>query len=59
MGWIKLVIVGAVGVYSYRSVSRVNTLVRQVRVPTYSLLAKYKSQEQCHGREFKPSLNQL
>jgi len=44
MGLIKLVVVGAVGVYSYRSVTRVNQLVRQVGVPSKSLLGKYNSQ---------------
>ena len=48
MGLIKLVVVGAVGVYSYRSVTRVNQLVRQVGVPSKSLLGKYNSQES-HG----------
>eukprot|EP00092_Neocalanus_flemingeri_P060933 GFUD01073156.1.p1 GENE.GFUD01073156.1~~GFUD01073156.1.p1 ORF type:complete len:244 (+),score=35.31 GFUD01073156.1:73-804(+) len=41
MGWIKLVVASAVGIYSYRSVSRVNQLVRQVAVPSQSLL-EYK-----------------
>ena len=55
MGWIKLIVVSAVGVYSYRSVSRVNQLVRQVGVPSHSLLGKYNSQGG-HGLK-KKSLN--
>jgi len=44
MGLIKLIVVSAVGVYGYRSVTRVNQLVRQVGVPSKSLLGKYNSQ---------------
>jgi len=53
MGWIKLVVVSAVGVYSYRSVSRVNQLVRQVSVPSHSLLGKYNSQTSNKFKEYK------
>jgi len=53
MGWIKLVVVSAVGVYSYRSVSRVNQLVRQVAVPSQSLLGKYNSQTTSKFKEYK------
>jgi hypothetical protein len=60
MGWIKLIVVSAVGVYSYRSVSRVNQLVRQVGVPSHSLLGKYNSQGG-HGlkKAFKEKKNLL
>ena len=41
MGWVKLVLGVGVAAYSYRSVTHVNSLVRQVTVPKYSLLAKH------------------
>jgi len=41
MGWFKIAVVSAVGVYSARSVYRVNQLVKQVSVPNHSLLDKY------------------
>ena len=44
MGWIKLAVVSAVGVYSVRSVYRVNQLVKQINVPRHTLLDKYNSQ---------------
>jgi len=53
MGFIKLVVVSAVGVYSYRSVTRVNQLVRQVGVPSKSLLGKYNSQTTNRFKEYK------
>jgi len=53
MGLIKLVVVSAVGVYSYRSVTRVNQLVRQVGVPSKSLLGKYNSQTTNRFKEYK------
>jgi len=53
MGLIKLVVVSAVGVYSYRSVTRVNQLVRQVGVPSKSLLGKYNSQTTNKFKEYK------
>jgi len=53
MGWIKLIVVSAVGVYSYRSVSRVNQLVRQVGVPSKTLLGKYNSQTTNRYKEYK------
>ena len=43
MVWIKIAAVSAIGVYGYRSVSRVNQLVNQVKVPRHSLLDKYNS----------------
>jgi len=53
MGWIKLVVVTAAGVYGYRSLSRVNQLVRQVAVPSQSLLGKYNSQTTSKYKEYK------
>ena len=41
MGWVKMVLGVGVAAYSYRSVTHVNSLVRQVTVPKYSLLAKH------------------
>ena len=41
MGWVKLVVGVGVAAYSYRSVTHVNSLVRQIAVPKYSLLAKH------------------
>ena len=41
MGWFKIAVVSAIGVYSARSVYRVNQLVKQVSVPNHSLLDKY------------------
>ena len=41
MGWMKIAVISAVGVYSFRSVTRVNQLVKQVSVPRHSLLDKY------------------
>ena len=41
MGWVKLVLGVGVAAYSYRSVTHVNSLVRQIAVPKYSLLAKH------------------
>ena len=41
MGWMKIAVISAVGVYSFRSVTRVNQLVKQVNVPRHSLLDKY------------------
>ena len=41
MGWVKICVGVGVGVYSYRSITRVNSLVRQVKVPSSSLLAKH------------------
>ena len=41
---LKLAVAGAVGVYSIRSVVRVNQLVKQVNVPNHTLLGKYNSQ---------------
>ena len=46
MGWIKIALVSAVGVYSFRSVTRVNHLVKQVNVPRHSLLDKYSPKVQ-------------
>ena len=43
MVWIKIAAVSAIGVYGYRSISRVNQLVNQVKVPRHSLLDKYNS----------------
>ena len=45
MGWIKIAVVSAVGVYSFRSISRVNQLVKQVNVPRHSLLDKYNNSQ--------------
>jgi len=53
MGLIKLIVVSAVGVYGYRSVTRVNQLVRQVGVPSKSLLGKYNSQTTNRSKEYK------
>jgi len=41
MGWFKIAVVSAIGVYSARSVYRVNQLVKQVSVPNHSLLDRY------------------
>ncbi len=46
MGWIKIAVISAVGVYSFRSVVRVNQLVKQVNVPRHSLLDKYSHKVQ-------------
>jgi len=53
MGLIKLLVVSAAGVYGYRSVTRVNHLVRQVGVPNKSLLGKYNSQTTNRFKEYK------
>jgi len=39
------------GVYSYRSVNRVNQVVKQIKVPQYTLLHKYKPKD--GGKEYK------
>jgi len=46
MGLVKLVVVGAGLVYCTRSLVRVNQLVRQVGVPSSSLLGKYQNSTQ-------------
>ena len=46
MGWVKVAVGVGVGLYSYRSFTRVNSLVRQVRVPTTSLLARHSGGNQ-------------
>lgn len=51
MGWIKIAVVSGVGLYSIRSLVRVNQLVKQVSVPRHSLLDKYNCQVRlvsCH-----------
>merc|ERR1712203_603006 len=55
MGWVKLVLGVGVAAYSYRSVSHVNSLVRQVTVPKYSLLAKHTqvAQNKKKSNEYK------
>jgi len=53
MGWLKIAFVGAVGVYSVRSVVRVNQLVKQVNVPKHSLLGKYNSQPSPNLKQYK------
>jgi len=45
MGWVKLAVGLGVGLYSYRSVTTVNSLVKQIAVPSSSLLAKYNSHQ--------------
>jgi len=52
MGWVKLVLGVGVAAYSYRSVTHVNSLVRQVTVPKYSLLAKH-TQNKKKSNEYK------
>ena len=44
MVWMKIAAVSAIGMYGYRSFTRVNQLVKQVKVPRHSLLDKYNSQ---------------
>ena len=62
MGWVKLVLGVGVAAYSYRSVTHVNSLVRQVTVPKYSLLAKHTQAGMGTDRlqltlEFAPSVH--
>ena len=62
MGWVKLVLGVGVAAYSYRSVTHVNSLVRQVSVPKYSLLAKHTQAGMGTDRlqltlEFAPSVH--
>merc|ERR1711953_625937 len=52
MGWVKLVLGVGVAAYSYRSVTHVNSLVRQIAVPKYSLLAKH-TQNKKKTKEYK------
>lgn len=56
MGWIKIAVVSAVGVYSFRSVTRVNQLVKQVNVPRHSLLYKYSSKSKEYKDAYKIEL---
>jgi len=55
MGLIKMAVVsgacGLAGVYSYRSVTRVNQVVQSIKVPNYTLLGKRKNQDNI--REYK------
>merc|ERR1711997_367665 len=53
MVWIKIAAVSAIGVYGYRSISRVNQLVNQVKVPRHSLLDKYNSKTTNGYKEYK------
>lgn len=53
MVWIKIAAVSAIGVYSYRSVTRVNQLVKQVKVPRHSLLDNYNTQTKNCYKEYK------
>lgn len=53
MVWIKIAAVSAIGVYGYRSISRVNQLVNQVKVPRHSLLDKYNSKTSNGYKEYK------
>lgn len=62
MGWVKLAVGLGVGVYSYRSVTTVNSLVKQIKVPSSSLLGKHNpsqrhyAQNQDYKDAFKISL---
>jgi len=53
MVWMKIVAVSAIGVYGYRSFSRVNQIVKQVKVPRHSLLDKYYTQTTNSYKEYK------
>jgi len=53
MVWMKIVAVSAIGVYGYRSFSRVNQIVKQVKVPRHSLLDKYNTQTTNSYKEYK------
>lgn len=53
MGWMKIAVVSAVGVYSIRSVVRVNQLVKQVNVPRHSLLDNYNIQPSNNYKQYK------
>jgi len=53
MVWMKIVAVSAIGVYGYRSFSRVNLMVKQVKVPRHSLLDKYNTQTTNSFKEYK------
>jgi len=56
MGWMKIVVISAVGVYSFRSVTRVNQLVKQVNVPRHSLLDKYSPKSKEYKDAYKIEL---
>lgn len=49
----KIAAVSAIGMYGYRSFTRVNQLVKQVKVPRHSLLDKYNSQTSNSYKEYK------
>jgi len=53
MVWIKIAAVSAIGVYGYRSVTRVNQIVKQVKVPKHSLLDNYNTQTTNCYKEYK------
>jgi len=53
MVWMKIVAVSVIGVYGYRSLSRVNLMVKQVKVPRHSLLDKYNTQTTNSFKEYK------
>jgi len=53
MVWMKIVAVSAIGVYGYRSFSRVNQIVKQVKVPRHSLLDKHNTQTTNSYKEYK------
>ena len=55
MGWVvRLGLAAGLGAVAYRSLTRVNRLVRQVRVPSQSLLGKH-SQAATHYISCIPS----
>lgn len=56
MGWMKIAVISAVGVYSFRSVTRVNQLVKQVNVPRHSLLDKYSPKSKEYKDAYKIEL---
>jgi len=53
MGLFKIAVVSAIGVYSVRSVYRVNQFVKQVNVPRHSLLDKYSQKPNNKYKEYK------
>jgi len=55
MGWVKLALGLGIGIYSYRSVTRVNSLVKQIKVPNSSLLGRHPASQSQHlqHRDYK------
>jgi len=56
MGWFKIAVISAVGVYSFRSITRVSKLVKQVHVPRHSLLDKYSPKSKEYKDAYKIEL---